>query len=1443
MGVEKKTINTIINPELGSSSVDMLLEVLSERARETPYSICIMDDIGEYSARELFSKIQHYNELFSRLGLSWGQLVCIERSLDFNTVALVLACIQAGIVFVPVDPATPEVRKQRICASAGVSYVFSDNGYHKVGHKVEPNKYTGLAYVLFTSGSTGTPKGVAVPLEGLSNYLAWCKDNYRYDEGDCVFLNTSLAFDLSMTALIGGVLYAPLLKISSKINDINRIINELNKNLVISVLKLTPSHLTMLKHEQDRIQYGCRIETLIIGGEQLTYEHLNWLFDRNMVGCVINEYGPTETVVGCMNYKVTQRGHGIVPIGKGFRGNQIYLLDQDLTPITEPSCRGEIYIGGNQVSLGYLNSARLTAESFIPDFISGRSGGRLYKTGDLAEYDDRGELIYCGRSGKQVKLNGFRIELGDIEASVQECEHISDVVAMVSEDKVPQLVVYAVHDAGHDEVESGLGDWQQLYNDLYQDADPSDFLGWNNSFDGTRIRDFEMEAWVDDVVGKVSAFSPKSCLEIGCGNGNILSRIAPGVDVYVASDISPFALDLVKSRAEKESFQARVRYATGDALTVLINEESGFDAIVASSVVQYFGSKEYLDQVIDLALERLNKGGVLYIGDVRCKELQKIFYYDMASKNSDVDDYVSLTYWKTRFEKELFISPEYFRMIEKRRADLNLRVRILPKYVPYTNELTVYRYDVLLLKSETNNSRGRHHVHWGAGKFDRFSLETLIQKFPDDNITVTGLSCAWLNAVAQSWELIKSTTGNVPSDAEFPHAITAIDPYQLSQSSSSLGREISVELYVGDMVSGCAVSISHPGEWGDEKYRWGLADKSLISIPNQYIHDKYKREKLLPYLKKSLPEYMVPSSIVFLEDIPFNTNGKLDKTKLPKISAFYRHLDVNEKCSEIEKLLIEVMEDVFSITGITKECDFFELGGDSIVSIQIVSKLRQLGYKISVKNLMTHSKVDAIAKLIEPLDNLAGSRDPVKGKHKLLPIQAWFYSQDFLCPEQWNQSFVLTIPRQLSDGCIEDIVARLCEHHDALRLRFFNDHGRVIGHYCERVAPVKVKTIEVCNSELDVLLNNPREIVARVGTSISLEQGGLIDLVRICVDGSLDLLLFSIHHLVMDTISWRILLEDFETLFNNRSVLERISLPEKSSSYQEWGDRLEEYSQSDSVVGQISYWSRPEARVVMPSLGSESPLLEVDESVLIGKSVSECTTLKILTRANSKYQTHIDDLLLVSLLRAFRKWKGVSSLRLDLESHGREEIFGDIDLTRTVGWFTSTYPVVLSVSRAGSISQDIKKIHNELKRVPQKGIGYGLLRYVHPSHEINKALSDLPASEISFNYIGQFDKVLADDSEICIYKELGAVDCLVSEKKTYKLYIEVIKIDSVFNVKVEYAANWFQASEVEQLLELYCNAIEEIAEHCAHASVDQDNGGALIDDMTDDDVNELFELI
>ncbi len=1445
MDVEKEAINTRMSLGLENPSGDMLLKILSERARETPHCICVADDEGEYTVRELFSRIQHYNELFCRLGLSQGRVICIDKSLGFDTVALVLACIQSGVVFVPIDPVTPEVRRQRIYSSAGVSYVFSDAGHCEVDHQAEPNRYPGLAYILFTSGSTGTPKGVAVSSEGLNNYLSWCKDNYIYNKGDCVFLNTSLSFDLSMTALLGGGLYAPLLKVSSKINDVDRVINELNENSVISVLKLTPSHLTMLKHEQDRIQGGRCVETLIVGGEQLTYEHLNWLFDKNMVGCVINEYGPTETVVGCMNYKITQRGHGIVPIGKEFRGNQIYLLGQDLTPITAPSCRGEIYIGGNQVSLGYLNSARLTAESFIPDFISGRPGGRLYKTGDLAEYDDRGELIYRGRSGKQVKLNGFRIELGDIEASVQECEHISDVVATVSEDKVPQLVVYAVYGAGHDEVKSGLDVWQQLYNDLYQEADPGDFLGWNNSFDGTRIQDFEMEAWVDDVASKVGAFSPKSCLELGCGNGNILSKLAPGADVYVASDISPFALELVKSRIEKKSFQARVRYAAGDALTVLTNETDSFDAIVASSVVQYFGSKEYLDQVIDLALERLNEGGVLYIGDVRCKELQQVFYYDMSSISSDVDDYVSLIYWKARFEKELFVSPEYFRTIEKGRPNLNLRVCILPKYVPYTNELTVYRYDVILLKGETNNSRGRgrRHVHWSGGGFDRSSVETLIRKFPGDNIAVTGLSCEWLSAVAQSWKLVKSTIENTSSDAEPPHALAAIDPYQLSQLSSSLGREINVELYVGDAVSGCAVTISHPGEWGGEKYRWELADKSHIGIPNQYIYDKYKREKLLSSLKQSLPAYMVPSSIVFLEDIPLTTNGKLDKAKLPKISAFHKHSNVIQECSEIERLMIGVMEDVFGITGITKECDFFELGGDSIISIQIASKFRQLGYKMSVKDLMSNSKVDVIAKLIEPLGNLVGSRKPVKGKHQLLPIQAWFFSQGFLCPEQWNQSFVLSIPSYLSDDYIEGIVARLCEHHDALRLRFSNDKGRVIGDYCECGAPAKVRTIEVCHSELDALLNNPREIVSRVGTSISLEQGGLIDLVRICVDGNRDLLLFSIHHLVMDTISWRILLEDFETLCNSRSVLEKVSLPEKSSSYQEWGDRLKEYSQSDSVVGQVSYWSRPEARVVMPSFGSESPLFGADESVLISKSISESTTLKMLTRANSKYQTHIDDLLLASLARAFRKWKGVSSLRLDLESHGREEIFGDIDLTRTVGWFTSTYPVVLGVSGAGSISQDVKKIRDELKRVPQKGIGYGLLRYVHPSHEIKKTISDLPASEVSFNYIGQFDNVLADDSEVRIYKELGAVDCLVSEKKAYKLYIEVIKIDNVFTVKVEYAASWFYASEVEQLLELYCSAIEEVAEHCVHAFVDQNNNSALVDGMTDDDVNELFELI
>jgi amino acid adenylation domain-containing protein len=447
-----------------------LYELIEMQAARTPQTIAVSFEDQHLSYRELNRRSNQLAHHLRNLGVGPDVLVgiCVERSLEM--VVGLLGILKAGGAYVPIDPTYPAERVAFMLQdsqapvlltrahllprlpSHSASTVCLDTEWHKIAHlptSAPPvsTRATHLAYVIYTSGSTGTPKGACITHRGLVNYLSWAINAYKVAEGAGAPVHSSIAFDLTVTSLFGPLLVGRTVHLLPDEQGIESLAGALRAATGYSLVKLTPAHLQLLQLQIPPDQVADRTRTFVIGGEQLRAETAAFWRQHAERTVLVNEYGPTETVVGCCVYTVTPatRSDGAIPIGRPIANTRLYVLDQYMAPVPI-GVVGELYIGGDGVARGYWNRPVLTAERFVPDPFSGAPNDRLYRTGDLARYLPDGNIEFLGRRDNQVKIRGFRVELGEIEAVLGELAQVREAVVVLCEDEPgdQRLVAYVV---------------------------------------------------------------------------------------------------------------------------------------------------------------------------------------------------------------------------------------------------------------------------------------------------------------------------------------------------------------------------------------------------------------------------------------------------------------------------------------------------------------------------------------------------------------------------------------------------------------------------------------------------------------------------------------------------------------------------------------------------------------------------------------------------------------------------------------------------------------------------------------------------------------------------------------------------------------------------------------------------------------------------------------
>ncbi len=526
--------------------------------------------------------------------------------------------------------------------------------------------------------------------------------------------------------------------------------------------------------------------------------------------------------------------------------------------------------------------------------------------------------------------------------------------------------------------------------------------------------------------------------------------------------------------------------------------------------------------------------------------------------------------------------------------------------------------------------------------------------------------------------------------------------------------------------------------------------------------------------------------------------------------------------NEVEQTLADIWQEILGIEQIGIYDNFLELGGDSLLSIQITARANKMNLRLTNQQIFEYPTIAELAEVASKTETISAEQGIIQGLVPLTPTQHWFFEQHRLDAHHWNQAILLEVQQPLNLERLEQVVQHLLVHHDALRLRFLpEDSGwKQVNANPNGVVPfskidlsgispgLQEQAFEAAASELQASFNLGSEPLVRVA---------LFDL----GEDKPNRLLFIIHHLLVDVGSWRILLEDLETAYQQLSQGQAIKLAPKTTSFKQWAERLTEYAQSTELQREQVYWLAASREWVSPlpvDYSEGDNTVASVQTVSVTLSVEETRTL--LETVSAAYRVQIEDVLLAALAQAFAKWTGVRSLLVDLEGNGRDVIFERVDVSRTVGWFTTIAPVLLDIGEEVQPEEVLKQVKEQLCNFPNQGIGYGALRYLNEDEIITEQLRSLPEAEVMFLYLGQLDQSLPQSSLFEMSQEFSGSTCSPRGKRSHLFEINGLIAQSQLRVDWSYSENVYRRETVEGLAQEFVGVLRSLITSCQSSSVE-----------------------
>jgi amino acid adenylation domain-containing protein len=1170
-------------------------ELVAARALSTPDEVAVSTPWGlRLTYRQLDRRA---NALAHRLradGAGRGVPVAVRMARSPELVVALLGVLKAGAAYVPVDPGHPPARIGHVLADSGAPIVLTC--LDDLGEGVDDPPATGThaddpAYLIYTSGSTGGPKGALLSHRAVTNYLLWAAGAYDVRAGDVVPVHTSVAVDLTVTSLFVPLLAgAELLLLDESDGPGAALATSFAEDTDLGFVKLTPSHLRLLADAGPGQARWTR--TLVIGGEDLRESHLApWRAQPGLR--LVNEYGPTEAAVACAAHDAQAVApSGRVPIGTPIHNTRLHVLDEHLRPVP-PRVPGELYVGGAGLAHGYVNRAALTAERFVPDPFATEPGGRLYRTGDLVRRLADGALEYLGRIDEQVKVRGHRIEPGEVETLLE--SHFAVRESLMDVDADGELVAFVSVDppVGPDRDDRRVEEWTSVYEDTYRAGpgdDPDfDLTGWTSGVTGEPLDPEEMRAWLSDTVERIRALRPRRALELGCGSGLVLRRVAPDCEHYLGVDVSAAVVDRLAPHVPGDEVELRVAPAHR-----ALRPGDEFDTVILNSVVQYFPSAEYLVSVLEQAAAAMPSGGHIFLGDVRNLRLLPTFHTAALAFTADpgtpLGDLAAEVVHRVDGEEELCLDPGLFTGLPSRLPRIT-SARVLVKRGTYRNELNSYRYDVVLtVDRAAENTEPVAELDWPGLS----EVEEILASDRPIALVVRAVPNARVSADAVLAEQVRTGPPDLPLNL-------------LSVVDAEAGGVQPEEVWALAERHPYQVELSWAGGHPDGAFdvlltRHGAPPCAAPSAPagTNHANDPLWRSAataVLPELERLLREHLPvpPARYVLLRELPIAPGGKRDRAALRRMAARATGGPASSDVDTVpltptEERVAAIWRELLARDRIRADDDFFDLGGHSLLTFQLVFRLRtEFDVEVPIRAPFQAPKLAELAVVVEELGGGTATRRPklaVVPREPLMPAsfaqqRLWFLHQLVPDGHQYNYPVFLRLDGDLDVASLEYALGEIVRRHEVLRTALVNVDGLAL----QKIQPHAVVDLPLV--DLSALPEERREeetlVLARSQYTRPFDLGRppafRATLVRLSEVEHV--LLFMVHHVTMDGWSTGLLLGELTELYAAHRDGRAARLPELPVQYADYAvwqrglldeghfDRLREHwlHRLDGVLG------------------------------------------------------------------------------------------------------------------------------------------------------------------------------------------------------------------------------------------------------------------------------------
>lgn len=1078
-------LNELNNNRVAYPGNKNIIDLIEEQVALTPTATAIIFDHETLTYAELNERSNQLAHHLKSLGVQEESLVplCIERGL--NMMVGILGILKSGAAYVPIDPEYPAERINYMLQDTAAKFVLtskqsrsniddqhtainiismdeewpeiSANPVDNLPLSILPGQ---LAYVIYTSGSTGKPKGVLIEHGNVYAFICWCRDEFRASPFSIVYAGTSYCFDLSVFEFFYPLSIGKPIRIIESGLEIGNYLN-LDKEVMINTVPAVVRNL--LSDETDLTN----VSVINMAGEPIPVEVLRSL-DTNRIE-VRNLYGPTEDTTYSTVYRLNKEQP--ITIGKPITNTSVYIVDKEggLAPAGVP---GELCLAGAGVARGYLNQPGLTAEKFIKHPFSNNEWDRVYKTGDLAKWLPDGNIDYLGRIDNQVKIRGYRIELGEVETAMNSLQEVTNSCVVTRKDAsaAVSLIGYYVPDRQMIKVKElalytqMVAGWKELYETEYVKTEVNNdidhefnIIGWNDSFTSNPIPTEQMKEWLQDITNIVLSQDAGHVLEIGTGTGLIFFQLAGKVKKYIGTDFSRSSVNQVTGQVAKGLRDyGETEFHVAAAHEVKLKEGEQVDTVLLNSIVQYFPGEDYLTDVIDKSIAFLNGKGRIIIGDVRDNRLLELFkgrlQLQKMQESANLNEFRWAVQQETLKEEELCLTPEYFYQLQTQFPSIT-HVEIKWKQVDFVNELSLYRFTVILyvgielpvvkpIWKSWETITDPQAIFQQLEKGELVALQNVPNpKLWQEQLLNKGLHDKSLRTVG---DLLNANKNAVAESATVNELLTGVTQkgynYRLLLAEDPLCMNILLE------PTAAAHFIEQPFST-----KTVHAGSITTNIPLFAEISSLLQKDIRLLLHQTLPEYMVPSELIALAQLPLNSNGKTDRGFLSQ----RQHKTTGDKLTytaprnETEQVLVAIWQDLLNIDRIGIYDNFFEMGGHSLLATRVSSAIRkQLKQEVAIRDLFTNPTIATLATHIQResgkslLPAIAALPRPDKIPLSFSQERLWFIDQ-LEGSLQYNLPTILKLKGNLNIEALTSVFRSIMERHEVLRTVFVEKGGMV----------------------------------------------------------------------------------------------------------------------------------------------------------------------------------------------------------------------------------------------------------------------------------------------------------------------------------------------------------------------------------------------------------------